>query len=106
MLYYTDHKPLTSLKCFMDVVNIYGWIQYLEDLGKENVVADFISRNIREERKLDVLRFNALELTSVMFDRNELIAEQLNDETLCTVLRAIRDNKRKEFPKESRTSVS
>ena len=41
--------------------------------GTENIVADFISRNINEEAKLDVIRFNAVDMTSVVFDRNDLI---------------------------------
>ena len=48
----------------------YWRVQYLEDLGVKirylpgKEVADFISRNIREERKLDVLRFRDLEYVS------------------------------------------
>ena len=81
---YTDHKPLLSLSAFKDVLNKrFRWIQYLESLGtrlrylpgKQNVVADFISRNnIQSVKKLDVLRFHALELSAVSYDDHELVA--------------------------------
>ena len=36
--------------------------------GNQNVVADFISRNnINDTKKLDVLRFNALELSPASY---------------------------------------
>ena len=53
--------------------------------GTENIVADFISRNINEEAKLDVIRFNAVDMTSVVFDRNDLIAAQYNDSDLSEI---------------------
>ena len=62
---YTDHTPLVHLKAFKSVVNKrYRWIQYLESLntvilnilGQENVVSDYISRNvIKEEEKFAVI---------------------------------------------------
>ena len=39
--------------------------------GAENIVADFISRNINEGAKLDVIRFNTLDMTFVVFGRND-----------------------------------
>ena len=50
--------------------------------GAENIVADFISRNINEGAKFDVIRFKALDMTFVVFDRNDLIAAQYNDSHL------------------------
>ena len=62
---YTDHKPLVHLKVFKSIVNKrYRWIQYFESintlilniLGQENVVSDYISRNvIKEEEKFAVI---------------------------------------------------
>ena len=77
---YTDHKPLINLKSFNDVLNRrHGWIEYLESINvrlrylpvAENIVTDFISRNINEGAKLDVIRFNTLDMTFVVFGRND-----------------------------------
>ena len=57
-LVYMDHKPLLYLQTFRDIVNKrFRWIQYLQEMstkiryiyGKENLIADFISRNIDDE---------------------------------------------------------
>ena len=68
---YTDHKPLRS-SAVKDILNkLFRLIQFLERLGTrmkylQNIVADFISRNtVQSDNKLDVLRFNALELSAV-----------------------------------------
>ena len=91
---YTYQKPLINLKGSKDVVNRrHRWIKYLESMsvglkyfpGTENIVADFISRNINEEAKLDVIRFNAVDMTSVVFDRNDLIAAQYSDSDLSKI---------------------
>ena len=70
---YMDHKPLLCFSPFKDVLNKrFQWIQYMKSLrtrlrylpGNQNVVADFISRNnINHTKKIDVLRFNALEFS-------------------------------------------
>ena len=105
---YTDHKPLINLKGFKDVVNRrYRWIEYLESMsvrlrylpGAENIVADFISRNINEGAKLDVIRFNVPDMTSVVFDRNDLIASQYNDSDLLKTIEIMQGNSTNEFPK-------
>ena len=105
---YTDHKPLINLKGFKDVVNRrYRWIEYLESMsvrlrylpGAENIVDDFISRSINEGAKLDVIRFNALDMTSVVFDRNDLIVAQYNDSDLLKTIEIMHGNSIDKFPK-------
>ena len=64
-----------------------------------DIVADFISRNINEVVKLDVIRFNALDMTSVVFDRNDLIAAYYNDSDLLTITGIMQSNSTDKFPK-------
>ena len=72
-------------------------LRYL--LGNQNVVADFMSRNnINDAKKLDVLRFNALELSAAGY----LVAAQRNDAKLKQVIERIESNKY--IPKEYRKS--
>ena len=87
---YTDHKPLIYLKTFRDILaKRYRWIQYLEDLatkilyipGKENVVSDFISRNPKNEKCLDVLNC-MLELNALNYSVGQILASQMNDPVL------------------------
>ena len=66
--------------------------------GNQNVVADFISRNnINDAKKLDVLRFNALELNAASY-----LVAQRNDDKLKQVIERIESNKY--IPKEYRKS--
>ena len=87
---YTDHKPLIYLKTFRDILEKrYRWIQFLEDLGtkilyipgKENVVSDFVSRNPKEEKPLDVLTC-MIELNALNYSVGEILASQMNDPLL------------------------
>ena len=105
---YTDYKHLINLKGFTDVVNRrYRWIEYLESmsvrlrylLGVENIVADFISRNIIKGAKLDVVRFNTLDMTSTVFDRNDLIAAQYNDSDSLKIIEIMQGNSTDKLPK-------
>ena len=51
--------------------------------GNQNVVADFISRNnINDTKKLNVLRFNALELSAASYRHEDLVVAQRNDANL------------------------
>ena len=105
---YTDQKPLLCLSAFKDVLNKrVRWIHYMESLGtrlryltgNQNVVADFISRNnINDTKKLDVLRFNALELSAASYKHEDLIMAQRNDAKLKQVIEGIESNKH--VPKE------
>ena len=89
---YTDHKPLLILSAFKDVLNKrFRWIQYMKSLGtrlrylpgNQNVVADFIScYNINDAKKLDVLRFNALELSVADYKHEDLVVAQRDDAKL------------------------
>ena len=94
-LMYTDHRPLTRLKSFKDVVHrCFRWIQYLENMqaklcylpGSENVVSDFISRNIKEEKPMNVVASCLLDLSAVSYDHDDLIAAQMNDPELFKVI--------------------
>ena len=51
--------------------------------GNQNVVADFIScNNINDTKKLNVLRFNALELSAASYRHKDLVVAQRNDANL------------------------
>ena len=99
---YTDHKPL-CLSAFKDVLNKrFRWIQYMESLGtslrylhgNQNAVVDFISRNnINDTKKLDVLRFNTLELSATSYKHEDLVVTQRNDAKLKQVIERIESNK-------------
>ena len=109
---YTDHKPLLSLSALKDILNKrFRWIQYMESLGtrlrylpgKQNVIADFISRNnVNDSKKLDVLRFHALHLSAVSYKNEELVAAQMNDAIIKQVIEGVKNNGT--VPKEYRKS--
>ena len=67
--------------------------------GAQIIVADFISRNINEGAKLDVIRLNALDMTPVVFDRNDLIVAQYNDSDLLKTIEIMHGNSIDKFPK-------
>ena len=96
------------MKGLRDVVKRrYRWIEYLESMsvrlrylpGAENIVADFISRNINEGAKLDIIKFNVLDMTSVVFDRNDLITAQSNDSDSLKIIEIMQGNSTDEFLK-------
>ena len=111
---YTNQKLLLCLSAFKDVLNKrFRWIQYMESLGtrlryltgNQNVVADFIShKNINDTKKLDVLRFNALELSAASYKHEGLIIAQRNNAKLKQVIEGIESNKH--VPKGYRISKS
>ena len=89
---YTDHKPLTYLSSFKELVERrYRWIAFLEEMrcviryipGKDNIISDFISRNGINEEPLKIL---SVILDSVKFSSDELLAEQRNDSQVAAVL--------------------
>ena len=96
------------MKGLRDVVKRrYRWIEYSESMsvrlrylpGAENIVADFISRNINKGAKLDVIKFNVLDMTSVVFDRNDLITAQSNDSDSLKIIEIMQGNSTDEFLK-------
>lgn len=96
LVVYTDHKPLVYLKSFKTLVDKrFRWINYLETVntniryipGKQNVVSDFISRNIiKEEDKLNVL-VNFAEMNLFSYDFEELKNAQRNDRGICYLIK-------------------
>ena len=93
---YTDHKPLIYLRTFKDIIRKrYRWILLLEDIGtkilylpgSENMVADFISRNPKEEKKLDVIGCSLIELQALNYQMEDILAAQLNDPILGDVIK-------------------
>ena len=73
--------------------------------GNQNVVADFISHsNINDTKKLDVLRFNVLELSAASCKHEDLIIAQRNNAKLKQVIEGIESNKH--VPKGYRISKS
>ena len=67
--------------------------------GAENIVAYFISRNINKRAKRDVIGFNTLDVTSVVFDRNDLIGAQHNDSDLLKIIEIMQGNSTDKLPK-------
>ena len=91
---YTDYKPLIYLKSFRDVVaRRFRWIQFLEELqvkiayieGKSNIVADFLSRNIRDQNKWSAISFDSLELAELLYNTADMIAFQREDDQLSSI---------------------
>ena len=105
---YTDHKPLIYLRTFKDIIQKrYRWILFLEDIGtkilylpgEENLVADFLSRNPKVEKKLDVIGCSLIELQALNYPAEEIMAAQLNDPILSKVIEYLQNNAN-DCPKE------
>ena len=102
---YTDHKPLTHLQSFKDILNKrYRWIYTLQEMGtviryiegKDNIVADFLSRHSYEEAPLDVLHAAAVEFADNT-GIDELRAGQNNDADIQEIKEFLK-GKTKNFP--------
>ena len=98
---YTDHKPLVHLKSFRDLVNKrFRWIQYLEELqvkiryvvGKDNVVADYIRRNTKNELPWSVISCNTIDLSHQLYTNSEFIAFQRQDSELSQIFNFLEKN--------------
>ena len=109
---YTDHQPLTFLKSFKDIINKrFRWIQYLEEVGvklvhvpgKENVLADFLSRNIKETPRWSVINSFAVEFKELLYSNDDIREEQHVDEHLLSIINKIKfENVKIDIPKEYR----
>ena len=99
---YTDHKPLSYLKEFKDIANRrFCWISYLEELGtviqyiqgKDNVIADFMSRNIAKVEKEihdgTPVTVGTLKLDYLGYDITDLMNVQLEDLDIQQVVRVL-----------------
>ena len=100
-LVYTDHKPLTYMQSFKELINKrYRWIEFLQELGtkivylprKDNVVADYLSRNVKMENQLDVLGSASLHLSADLLDNADILAAQRNDPELQHVVRYLEND--------------
>ena len=101
---YTDHEPLIYLRTFHNIVKKrFRWIEYLESMnvkvfyipGKENIVSDFISRNLKEQKAWSVIDVGVVDLDLTNYDMNELLEKQLNDVEIRNVLNYLRDKNNK-----------
>ena len=97
----TDHQLFTHLQTKKkEILNkLYCWIEYLRKLsiivrylpGKEHFVADYISRNVRMECKLDVLRCFSIHLFKSFLKNDEFLADQLNDSDISKVIHYLKN---------------
>ena len=92
---YTDHEPLIHLRTFRNLVkNRLQWIEYLESMnvkmfylpGKENIVSDFISGNISEEKAWNAIGVGIADLELNNYNVGELLEEQSNDVEIQSVI--------------------
>ena len=75
-------------------------VQYLEELqvkiryvvGKENVVADYLSRNIKDELPWSVISCNTIELSQQLYTNSEFIAFQCQDSKLSQIFNFLEKN--------------
>ena len=54
--------------------------------GKDSAVADYITRNLQTEVKLDVSRCFSIHLSKSILSNDEILAHQLNDEDIVRLL--------------------
>ena len=88
---YSDHKPLTDKFVLRDIIGRrFRWLNYLEEVetkviyikGKDNIIADFISRNIKNVPIYDMINVHALEFHSILYDNDDILASQRNDNSI------------------------
>ena len=113
---YTDHEPLINLRTFRSIVNKrFRWIAYLESMnvkvfyipGKDNIVSDFISRNLKEEQVWTAIDVGVVDFELTNYSMNELLIEQLNDCEIKTVIDYLqKKSKVGEIPKYFRKHLS
>ena len=106
---FTDHKPLLTLGKFRDVVNKrFRWISYLEELGiilkhvkgADNVIADYISRNPKNDNDvINFTKFASIEFIEQLTQSDDILVAQRNDEKLKAAMEWI-ESQKGDMPKE------
>eukprot|EP00794_Sanderia_malayensis_P019787 gene19787-21726_t len=110
----TDKELLATFK---DVLNRrYRWIEYLQELGelvylpgKENAVADYLSRNVKAVAPIEALGGFSMYFAPDLFDNDELLAAQRDDTQLQAVIKYLEHHKNEhklEFPSEFRRKAA
>ena len=93
----------------------FRWIAYLESMnvkvfyipGKDNIVSDFISRNLKEEQVWTAIDVGVVDFELTNYSMNELLIEQLNDCEIKTVIDYLqKKSKVGEIPKYFRKHLS
>ena len=98
---YTDHKPLIYLKTFRDIVNKrFRWISYLETMnakilyipGKENILSDYISRNLKIEENWSAIDVGVVDLELLSYNKEEVLEKQMNDPEINCVIKSLKSH--------------
>ena len=89
-----DRKPLTYLSTFKDIMKrMFRWIQYVEEIGvklvyvpgRENVLADFLSRNIKKTPSSRVITCDSIKFkirsNLITFVIQKMVSKQFSVET-------------------------
>ena len=88
---YSDHKPLTENYYLRDIYGRrYRWLNYLEEnnarvvyiKGKENIMADFVSRNVKSTPNYRMTNISAIEFYSLLNKDEDLWTEQNHDDEI------------------------
>ena len=104
---YTDHQPLTFLSTFKDVINKrYRWILFLEELGvkiiyvqgKDNILADFVSRNVKDTPPWRVISSYSVEFNNLSYSDDEIREAQREDIELAEIIHIRTNNTKKRLP--------
>ena len=108
---HTDHKPLIYLKAFKDIVHKrFRWIEYLESVntviryipGAENIISDYISRNIKSDEVSQIIDACYLDLNLITYTEYELMEIQRNDAELLTIINFLQDSSKQTIIKQFR----
>ena len=98
-----DHKPLTYLSTFKDIMKrMFRWIQYVEEIGvklvyvlrRENVLADFLSRNIKETPSSRVITCDSIKFNNLRYTENDIKTTQRAEEVLQKLIEIKKVNKK------------
>ena len=64
-------------------------VRYIPD--KENILSDFVSRNIKEEEKSNVINVAFIELNMASYTKEDLLEKQFNDQEINKVLKYLNE---------------